>query len=223
MPSSVISAISSARPDSSTPSSKVLALRCSISPSALRRQASCQTICGRAQVKCRTGASQVSCVERQKWAGTRRCWRSQAARSRCSRSLATDSKPPLVLLHEGLGSVGLWRGFPGTTRDRDEPTNDRVLALRPRAIRPAAEAPHADVHARGGARGSAGTARGDASGATDPRRPQRRRLDRVDLCRAPPRHGGSGDRAARVRRDDVHRRDPRDEEGLRGRRTYENG
>ena len=25
---------------------------------------------------------------------------------------ADDARPPLVLLHEGLGSVGLWRGFP---------------------------------------------------------------------------------------------------------------
>jgi pimeloyl-ACP methyl ester carboxylesterase len=28
-----------------------------------------------------------------------------------------DAAPPLVFLHEGLGSVDLWRGFPGAVRD----------------------------------------------------------------------------------------------------------
>ncbi len=35
-------------------------------------------------------------------------------------------RPPLVLLHEGLGSVGLWRGFPG---ELGEATGRRVIAF----------------------------------------------------------------------------------------------
>jgi len=29
-----------------------------------------------------------------------------------------EDRPPLVFLHEGLGSVDLWRGFPDAVRDR---------------------------------------------------------------------------------------------------------
>src|SRR3954463_16296427 len=36
------------------------------------------------------------------------------------------ARRPLVLLHEGLGSVGLWRGFPGAL---NEATGRRVVAF----------------------------------------------------------------------------------------------
>jgi pimeloyl-ACP methyl ester carboxylesterase len=37
-----------------------------------------------------------------------------------------EARPPLVLLHEGLGSVGLWRGFPERLAAA---TNHRTLAF----------------------------------------------------------------------------------------------
>jgi pimeloyl-ACP methyl ester carboxylesterase len=39
---------------------------------------------------------------------------------------ANDAGPPLVLLHEGLGSVGLWRGFPERLADA---THRRTIAF----------------------------------------------------------------------------------------------
>ncbi len=52
---------------------------------------------------------------------------------------------PLVLLHEGLGSVGLWREFPEPAPGRNGAPAHRVLALRARALVAASPSPHARV------------------------------------------------------------------------------
>ena len=44
------------------------------------------------------------------------------------------ARRPLVLLHEGLGSVGLWRDFPRCARPGHRPPRARLLALRPRPL-----------------------------------------------------------------------------------------
>ena len=61
--------------------------------------------------------------------------------------------PPLVLLHEGLGSVKLWRGFPDQLAGG---TGARTIAFSRfgHGQSDTAQAPHTRVHARGGARGA---------------------------------------------------------------------
>jgi pimeloyl-ACP methyl ester carboxylesterase len=60
----------------------------------------------------RTDASQVSCVERQQVGGNEAMLALSGGEIEVLEIPGETSKPPLVLLHEGLGSVGLWRGFP---------------------------------------------------------------------------------------------------------------
>ena len=60
------------------------------------------------------------------------------------------ARAPLLFLHEGLGSVGLWRGFPERIAAA---TGRRAVAysrLGPRLVRPAAGPAHPALHARGG-------------------------------------------------------------------------
>src|ERR1700740_1486198 len=65
--------------------------------------------------------------------------------------IAGDSASrPLVLLHEGLGSIGLWREFPGG----DRTTRDHLLAVRARSVRSAERTSHGELLSRGGARGA---------------------------------------------------------------------
>ena len=45
------------------------------------------------------------------------------------------SEPALVFLHEGLGSVALWRDFPERARGRDGPPGAALLACGPRLVR----------------------------------------------------------------------------------------
>ena len=65
------------------------------------------------------------------------------------------ARRPIVLLHEGLGSVGLWRGFPAALAAGHRPPRARLLALRPRPVGAAARAADAGVLPRGGARRAA--------------------------------------------------------------------
>ena len=108
--------------------------------------------------------------------------------------------PAVVLLHEGLGSVRLWRDFPAALAERDRRARRRVLPLRPRRLRPAAAPAHAALHARGGAGGAARRAPRHRDRRARPRRPQRRRVDRAHPRRRPPGARGRRDRTARVRR-----------------------
>ena len=89
-----------------------------------------------------------------------------------------DAAPTLVLLHEGLGCVGMWNDFP----DRLAAATGAGVFVYSRAgygqLEPGAPAAAADFHASGGARGAAAPARHHRFSPRSPGRPQRRRLDR---------------------------------------------
>ena len=96
---------------------------------------------------------------------------------------AAPTRPTLVLLHEGLGSVAMWRDFPGRLAHatgcnalvysrHGYGRSDPLTA--PRAVRYMHDEALVDA---------AGAARSARDRAADPRRPQRRRLDRADPCR----------------------------------------
>ena len=127
-------------------------------------------------------------------------------------------EPPLVLLHEGLGSVGLWRGFPERLAAA---TGRRTVAFsrygHGQSDRPPKPRTPAFMHeeALEVLPSLFARLRHHGPGA---RRPQRRRVDRADLRRRSPSLGGRGDRAARVRRGDVPDGDPPSPRDLRNRR-----
>ena len=97
-----------------------------------------------------------------------------------------ERRPPLVFLHEGLGSVDLWRTFPDDVRhDVGSPTTvvysrhgygSSAVVAEPRAV----TYMHTEADSR-----PAGTARTTGTRAAGADRPQRRRLDRpaVRRCR----------------------------------------
>ncbi len=53
----------------------------------------------------------------------------------CSTSTAIAELRPLVLLHEGLGSIGLWRSFPADARRAHGPADRRLLPAWPWPLR----------------------------------------------------------------------------------------
>ena len=124
---------------------------------------------------------------------------------------------PLVLLHEGLDPIGLWLGLP---QQLSEATGQRHPPYsrfgHGRSIR--RPCPCADVLPRGGARAPRGAGSMRRRG-PDPRRPQRRRLDRADPRRAPSRHRSGADRRARVRGGAHRERDRRGAAGVHGGRA----
>ncbi len=114
--------------------------------------------------------------------------------------VARAPRPTLVFLHEGLGSVAMWRDFPGRVAHADELQRRRLFALRLRPVR----------SARGGPRRSrymhdeALVALPELLDAlahrpADPGRPQRRRLDRADPRRGRRAPGGRRRHAGRAR------------------------
>ena len=121
-----------------------------------------------------------------------------------------DEAPTIVMLHEGLGCVGLWGDFP----DKLQAATGAGVFVYSRAgygkSSPVDAAAAADLHARRGARRAAAAARRHRLPARAPARPQRRRLDRGDLCRlgaGPSRARAGADRAAFLHRGHGHRRD----------------
>ena len=117
-------------------------------------------------------------------------------------------RPVIVLLHEGLGSVGLWREFPcqlqagthapiiaysryghGQSDPPPEPRTPNFMHDEALDVLPELLAGPGHRRARAGG-------------------PQRRRLDRADPCRPPSRPRRRGDRAARVCRRPRPDRDP---------------
>ena len=94
-----------------------------------------------------------------------------------------DAAPTIVMLHEGLGSVGLWGSFP----DAIAAATGAGVFVYSRAgygtIETRSDAALDLVHARGSLHGAAARARRDRFSARPPARPQRRRFDRDDLCR----------------------------------------
>ena len=132
-----------------------------------------------------------------------------------------DAAPTLVLLHEGLGCVGLWGDFP----DKLAAATGAGVFVYSRAgygkSSPVYAAAPAHLHARRGARRAAAPARRNRLPARAADRPQRRRLDRRDLCRQPsgsPRRRPGADRAAFLHRGCRHRLHRRGAQGLRDRR-----
>ena len=149
-------------------------------------------------------------------------------RRRAAHRAGTDSRrgvpgrPALVFLHEGLGSVAMWRDFPARVAARDRlrrRSSTRATATAsPTPLDGTARRP---LHARRGAgrasRRCCDAARGRPP---DPRRAQRRRLDRADSRRRRPpgrRPGAAG--AARVRRGRVDREHRGRRSRLRGQPT----
>ena len=133
------------------------------------------------------------------------------------------AEPALVFLHEGLGSVALWRDFPGRLA---EATGRRAL-IYSRAGHGQSDVPDvprtAALHARRGARRAPAAARFARHRAADPGRPQRRRLDRAHPRQRAPRVRPRAARAARLRRGCVggqHRRGARDVRDDRPRRAH---
>ena len=117
-----------------------------------------------------------------------------------------DDAPTLVLLHEGLGCVGLWGDFPDKLAAGDRLRRLRLFARRLRPVVARSTLPRPlDLHARRGARRAAGVARRHRLPARPADRPQRRRVDCGDLCRhasgSSPRRAGA-DRAAFLHRGD---------------------
>ena len=96
---------------------------------------------------------------------------------------APDDAPTIVMLHEGLGSAGLWGDFP----DKLQAATGAGVFVYSRAGYGASTQvtlprPLDYMHDRG-ARGAAETARCDRLSPRAVARPFRRRLDRGDLCR----------------------------------------
>ncbi len=133
-----------------------------------------------------------------------------------------DAAPTLVLLHEGLGCVGLWGDFPERLRRRPA----RGVFVYSRAgygQSSPVTLPRPLSYMHDEARETLPRlldAIGFQRGAAD--RPQRRRLDRRDLRRqssGSPRRRPRADRAAFLHRRSGHRLDRRGEESLRDRRS----
>ena len=86
----------------------------------------------------------------------------------------------LVLLHEGLGSVGLWRGFPAALAGA---TGRRVIAFsrlgHGRSDPPPRPRTPDFFHGGGARRAARAAARSWGIAGAAARRPQRRRLDRA--------------------------------------------
>ena len=121
-----------------------------------------------------------------------------------------DVAPTLVLLHEGLGCVGIWGRFP----DKLAAATGAGVFVYSRAgyghSSPSQLPRPVSLHARGGARRAAARARRHRFPARAPGRPQRRRIDRRDLCRqhpGPSRARARADGAAFLHRGHGHRRD----------------
>ena len=112
------------------------------------------------------------------------------------------ARPTLVFLHEGLGSIAMWRDFPARVADGDRLPGARLFALRLRRLRPAGSAVRGRLHAPRGARDAARRCSPSSASSADPDRPLRRRVDRADLRRVArrrcPRTGRAG--PARLRR-----------------------
>ena len=66
--------------------------------------------------------------------------------------IARRDAPTLVFLHEGLGSIAMWRDFPARVARATRLRRDRLFASRLRQVRPAARAADRALHARRGAR-----------------------------------------------------------------------
>ena len=129
-----------------------------------------------------------------------------------------DDRPPLVFLHEGLGSLGLLaRRSPSRSVRRSA---DRAMLVYSRhgygRSAPARLPRPVTLHAPRGRRRAAGAAGPLRHRAAGPRRPQRRRLDRpaVRRCRSPGRPARAPG-PARVRRGRQRRRHRRRPHGLR--------
>ena len=99
-----------------------------------------------------------------------------------------DAAPTIVMLHEGLGCVGLWGEFP----EQLAAATGAGVFVYSRAgygkSSPGQAAARDQLHGRGSARRAAARACGHRLSARHSVRPQRRRLDRGDLCRQ---HAGS--------------------------------
>src|ERR1022692_1629807 len=87
-----------------------------------------------------------------------------------------EQRSTLLLLHEGLGCVAMWRDFPDKLAAAPVAGGVRWLATRPARAYPGLPAP------RGGG-GAARTAGGTEHRAPDTDRPQRRRQHRAAICR----------------------------------------
>ena len=142
------------------------------------------------------------------------------------RRRSRSSTSPATLLRSccctrGSDRVRLWRDFPAALAEATGARVRRVLPLRPRRLGPAA----APAHAAASCTRRRSTSCPPCSRALDidepaPRRPQRRRVDRAASTRPThPVRARRRDRAARVRRGDVPRRDPRGQARLRGGRA----
>ena len=114
-----------------------------------------------------------------------------------------ESAPTIVMLHEGLGSAGLWGDFP----EKLQAATGAGVFVYSRAgyghSTPVNTAAADRLHACRGARRAAKAARQDRLSPRHAARPFRRRLDRCDLCRrasGPSRAGSGADRPAFHRR-----------------------
>ena len=99
---------------------------------------------------------------------------------------ATSARPVVVFLHEGLGSIAMWRDFPArfcTAHGLRGLVFSRYGYGRS-TPKPAGEAWAARLHAPPGARGPAGAVRRARHRTALALRPQRRRLDRAAACGA---------------------------------------
>ena len=128
---------------------------------------------------------------------------------------------PIVMLHEGLGSVAMWKDFPHRVAHATGRERRRLLARGLRTVVAGRAALRRPLHARRGADRAAAAARRAGDRRAGAVRPQRRRLDRAD-----PR-GGVGtagrraraDGAARVRRGRLGRQHRRGRGSRGGRPT----
>ena len=133
-----------------------------------------------------------------------------------------DAAPTIVLLHEGLGCVALWRDFPEKLAAATGFGVFVYFARRLRKLRSGRPAAAARLHDPRGALEPAADPRRDRIPSGHPARPQRRRVDRRDLRRRASGRAGEGprsDRAAPLHRAAGPRLDRRGEACLRRRAT----
>ena len=133
-----------------------------------------------------------------------------------------DRVPTVVLLHEGLGSVRLWRDFPVGAR----PPPPAAPSSRSPASGMASRTPRGRAPRRSCTRRRWTCCRSSSLGrhrGACPRRPRRRRLDRADPRGRHPVREGRRHGPARVRRGHVRRGDPPGEARLRDERASGSG
>ena len=124
-----------------------------------------------------------------------------------------DAAPTLVMLHEGLGCVGLWGDFPGQAAGRDRRRRVRLFARRLRRVEHGRRCRARSTTCTTRRSTCCRAARCDRLSPRHPGRSFRRCVDRRDLCRQHQDHrvrGPGADRAAFHRRGHlggIHRRD----------------